>query len=95
MTACGCSRSAGAICALFATLAACVFVAEDSCRDGGGRVSDSAWACVMAAGSSTPLWSLVSPGALAVAALLVGVPVYFGVNAISRRIIASRGLPMD
>jgi phage/plasmid primase-like uncharacterized protein len=80
---------------LFAGLAACVFLAGDRCLDRGGRVSDTAWVCEMAAGASATLWSLVTPATVAAVILIVGVPVYFAVNAIGRRFIGACGLPVD
>lgn len=93
LTPCNCNRSLAALGGLFATLAACVLAAEAACRDGGGRVSDAAWACELASGASASLWSLVSPGAMALAALVVGVPVALVVNAIGKRFIVACGLP--
>ena len=95
MTPCGCNRSVAVLAGLFAGLAACVFLAGDSCLDRGGRVSDTAWVCEMAAGASATLWSLVTPATVATVILIVGVPVYFAVNAIGRRFIGACGLPVD
>ncbi len=92
MTACGCNRSVAVLCAFFASLAACAFLAEDACRDGGGRVSDVAWACENAAGALSPLWSLVTPGAIALAALAVGVPVFLAVDVAGRRVLSACGI---
>jgi hypothetical protein len=94
LSACGCNRSVAVLCGLFAGLAACVFLAEDICRDGGGRVSDAAWVCEMASGASASLWSLLSPGVAGLAILAVGIPVYFAVNAAGRRILVACGLPV-
>ncbi|HQZ45271.1 MAG TPA: hypothetical protein PK042_04100 [Usitatibacteraceae bacterium] len=90
MTPCACSRSVAVLCALFAGLAACAFIAEDACRDGGGRVSDTAWVCEMASGATASLWAVVPPGSAVLAALAVGVPVFLAVDAIGRRVIALR-----
>ncbi len=92
MTPCGCNRALAVLSGLFASLAACVVLAEIACRDAGGRVGDVAWACEMASGSSASLWSMVSAGTVALAALVVGVPVYFVVDALGRRLIAACGL---
>ncbi len=95
MTPCGCNRSVAVLAGLFAGLAACVLLAGDSCLDRGGRVSDTAWDCELAAGTSASLWSLVSPVTVAIVVLAVGIPVYFAVNAIGRRFITACGLPVD
>ena len=95
LTPCGCNRSLAILGGLFASLVTCVLLAEDSCRDGGGRASDVAWACETASGASASLWSLVSPGTIALAVLAVGVPVYFVVNVVGRRFIVACGLPVD
>jgi hypothetical protein len=83
---CGCIRSPGVIAALFATLAAIAFIAQDACLDAGGRLSDSAWTCETAAGATVSLWTLSSPTLMALAALVVGVPTYLAVNALVRRL---------
>lgn len=95
LSPCHCNRSLAVLGGLFATLAACVLVAEDVCRDGGGRVSDAAWACELASGGSASLWSLLSPGAVTLAALVVGVPVALAANAIGKRFIVACGLPAN
>ncbi len=95
LSPCGCNRSLAVLGALFASLAACVFLAEDACRDGGGRVSDTAWVCELAAGASPSLWSMLSPLAAGLAFVVVGVPVFLVVNAVGRRFIAACGLPVD
>jgi hypothetical protein len=95
LSPCHCNRSLAVLGGLFATLAACVLVAEGACRDGGGRVSDAAWACELASGASASLWSFVSPGTMALAALVVGVPVALVVNAAGRRFIIACGLPAN
>lgn len=92
LTPCNCNRSLAALGGLFATLAACVLVAEDACLDGGGVVSDAAWACELASGGSASLWSFVSPGGMALAALVVGVPVALVVSVIGKRFIVACGL---
>lgn len=86
MTACGCTRSVAVVCALFATLAAAAFLAEDRCLDAGGRVSEAAWVCEGLAGAGTSLWSLLSPAAVGVLAVAVGLPVYLLVDRIGRRL---------
>jgi hypothetical protein len=86
---CGCSRSLGVISAIFASLAVLALIAEDGCLDDGGRVSDVAWVCEVAAGASVSIWSLVSPFAISLVALGVGIPVYLGANAIGGRLIAA------
>lgn len=84
-TVCRCNRSLGVICAIFASLAVLALIAQDACLDSGGRVSDGAWVCEVASGASVNIWSLVSPLALFLVALGVGIPVYFGVNALGER----------
>jgi hypothetical protein len=90
-TVCRCNRSLGVISAIFASLAVLALIAQDGCLDGGGRVSDGAWVCEVASGVSVNIWSLVSPFAVGLVALGVGIPVYFGVNAIGGRFIAAYG----
>ena len=91
MPRCACSRSLGAICALFASIAVAALLAQDSCLDSGGRLSDAAWVCESASGTVVALWSLISPVAIGVVFLAVGLPVYLAVNAIGNRWIASYG----
>jgi hypothetical protein len=86
MEMCHCSRSLGVVSAIFAGLAALALIAQDRCLDGGGRVSDVAWVCEAASGVGVSVWSLVSPVAVGLVALAVGIPVYFGVNAMVRRL---------
>lgn len=88
---CRCNRSLGVITGLFASLAVLALIAQDECLDGGGRVSDVAWVCEMAAGSTVSLWTLVSPTMLAGVALGVGIPAYFLANAAGNRFIAALG----
>lgn len=95
LTPCRCNRSLAVLGGLFAALAACAFLAEDACLDGGGRVSDASWACELASGGAVSLWSLLSPSAVALGALAVGVPVAFVVNAIGKRFIVACGLPAN
>jgi hypothetical protein len=95
LTPCGCNRSVAVLAGLFASLAACAFLAEGACRDGGGRVSDAAWACELASGASASLWSQLSPWAYPLVAGLVGIPVFLAVNAVGRRLIVACGLPVD
>lgn len=95
LTPCGCNRSVAVLGALFASLAACVFLAEGACRDGGGRVSDSAWVCELASGASVSVWQYLPPLGAAIALVVVGVPVFLAVNAIGRRFISACGLPVD
>lgn len=95
LTPCRCNRSLAVLGGLFAALAACAFLAEDACLDRGGRVSDASWACELASGGAVSLWSLLSPSAVALAALAVGVPVAFVVNAIGKRFIVACGLPAN
>ena len=90
-TMCGCSRSLGAICAVFAGVAVAAFLAQDHCLDSGGRLSDTAWVCESASGTVISLWSLISPDAIGVIALAVGFPVYLAVSAIGNRWIAAYG----
>lgn len=84
---CGCTRSVGAVCALFAALATGSLLAGRRCAEGGGRVSDATWVCELASGGASSLWSLVSPLDAAIAILLVGVPVYLAANAGARRLM--------
>jgi len=95
LSPCNCNRSLAVLGALFASLAACVFLAEDACRAGGGRVSDTAWVCELAAGASPSLWSMLSPLAAGLAFVVVGVPVFLVVDAVGRRFLAACGLRMD
>jgi hypothetical protein len=90
-TVCRCNRSLGAVSAIFASLAVLAFIAEDGCMDGGGRLSDVAWVCEVASGTSVSIWSLVSPFAISLVAVGIGIPVYFGANAIGGRLIAAYG----
>lgn len=92
MTPCACNRALAALCGLFASLAACILLAEYACRDAGGRVSEAAWACATATGSSVPLWSTVPAAWLAVAALGIGIPVALAAGALGRRVIRACGL---
>ena len=85
MTGCRCHRSLGAISAVFASLAVLAYLAQDGCLDAGGRVSDAAWVCEAAAGITVGIWSFVSPTMIGLVALVVGIPVYFGVNELARR----------
>lgn len=95
LTPCRCNRSLAVLGALFASLAACLFLAEGACREGGGRVSDAAWVCELASGASVSLWQLLTPANAAIALGVVGVPVFLVVNAIGRRFITACGLPVD
>ena len=95
LTPCRCNRSLAVLGGLFAALSACAFLAEDACLDLGGRVSDASWACELASGGAVSLWSLLSPSAVALGALAVGVPVAFVVNAIGKRFIVACGLPAN
>ena len=88
---CRCNRSIGVISAIFASLGVLAFIAQDGCLDSGGRVSDAAWVCEVASGVTVNIWSFVSPLAVGLVALGVGVPVYFGVNAMGGRFIAAYG----
>ena len=89
--ACRCGHSVAAVCALFASLAAAAFLAEDGCLDAGGRVSDSAWTCELASGAMQSLWSQLTPALVLFVIALVGLPVYFAVDALARRLIANPG----
>lgn len=95
LSPCGCNRSVAILGGLFASLAACLLVAEGGCVDAGGRLSEAAWTCEMASGASASLWTLVSPWTLVLVALAVGVPVFLAVDAIGRRFIVACGLPVD
>jgi hypothetical protein len=95
LSPCGCNRSLAVLGALFSGLAACVFLAEGTCLDRGGVVSDAAWLCELSSGTSVSLWNLLSPAGAALAIAVVGLPVYFVVNAIGRRFISACGLPVD
>jgi hypothetical protein len=85
---CRCGRSLALICALFASLAAAVLLAEDHCLDGGGRVSGAAWMCELGPGASQSLWTQVSPASVAFVVLAVGLPTYLVVAAVARRWLA-------
>lgn len=91
--ACRCSRSLAIVCALFSSLAVAGFLAEDRCRDAGGRVSDVAWVCELAGGVLHPLWAGLSLSRVTLVFLAVGVPVYLVVDALGRRWIGGRGKP--
>ena len=95
LSPCNCNRSLAVLGGLFASLAACAFLAEDICLDRGGRVSDAAWACALASGADVSLWSLLSPSGMALATLAVGVPVALVVNAVGKRFIVACGLPAN
>lgn len=84
---CGCTRSVAAVCALFAALATGSLLAGNRCVEGGGRVSDVTWACELASGGASSLWSLVSMLDAVIAILVVGVPVYLAANAAARRMM--------
>lgn len=88
-TTCRCNRSLGVISAIFASLAVLALIAENGCLDSGGRVGDAAWVCEAASGASANIWSFVSPFAMGLVALGVGIPLYFGVNALGGRFIAA------
>lgn len=83
---CHCSRAPGAISAIFASLAVLALIAQDGCLEGGGRVSDVAWVCEAASGAGVNVWSLVSPLAMGLVAVGVGIPVYLAVNLVVRRL---------
>jgi len=85
---CRCGQSLAVICAIFASLAAAVLLAEDRCLDGGGRVSDAAWMCELGPGAFQSLWTQVSPVSVALVVLAVGVPTYLVVAALARRWLA-------
>lgn len=90
-TVCRCHRSLGVISAISASLAVLALIAEDGCWDSGGRVSDVAWDCEVASGASVNIWSLVSPFVIGLVVVGIGIPVYFGANAIGGRFIAAYG----
>ena len=83
-TKCGCNRSFGVICGIFAGIGVALLLAQSRCLDIGGRLSDTAWTCEASPGAVSSLWVLVSPGIVMVA-VLGGVAVYFGVSAFARR----------
>ena len=91
LTKFGCNHSLGVICGIFASIAVASFLAEDQCLDRGGRVSDTAWSCETAAGAIESLWALVTPGAVALVIVAIGIPVYFAVVAVGRRWIFAHG----
>lgn len=78
---CACHHSLAVVCALFATLAAAAWLAQDACLDRGGRLGEVAWSCEASTGALTSLWLFVTPG-MAALALLVGIPVYLAVRRI-------------
>lgn len=59
-------------------------LAESSCLNEGGRLSDVPWICERA-DSMISLWSLVSVHTALLSILVVGVPMYLAVTAIGRR----------
>jgi hypothetical protein len=81
---CGCNHSLAVICGVFAGIAVALFLAGNRCLDAGGRLSDTAWTCEAAPGAVSSLWSLMTPGIVAVT-VFVGIAVYFAVIAIGRR----------
>ena len=83
-TKCGCNHSLALICGAFASMAVALFLAEDRCLEGGGRLSDAAWSCRDASGAVGSLWGLVTPGTAAVA-VVVGIAVYLAASALGRR----------
>lgn len=87
LSACGCTRSVAFVSALFAGLAAAALLAESRCLEAGGRIGDSAWICLGAAGASDSIWSLVSPMAAGLVVLAVGAPVFLLVDLLGRRLI--------
>lgn len=72
-------------------MAAALFLAEDRCLRAGGRVSDAAWSCETASGVVQSLWSFVTPGIIALAVLVIGIPVYLAVAVLGRRWIFRYG----
>ena len=87
---CGCNHSLAIICGIFAGAGAALFLAEGRCLDTGGRLSDTAWTCEVASGAISSLWGLITPG-ITVAAVFVGIPVYFAVIVFGRRWIFRYG----
>jgi hypothetical protein len=85
MPGCGCNHSFAVICAVFASMAAALFLAEDRCLHSGGAVSDAAWICEAASGVVQSLWSFVTPGILVLVVVVIGIPVYFAVMTVTRR----------
>lgn len=83
---CGCQRSFGVVCAILAAIGAALLLAGERCTAAGGRLSDSAWVCLGDSGTVTLLWSFVTPGIGALAAVLAGVPAYFLAAALVRRL---------
>ena len=81
---CGCIHSLAATCGAFAGMLVALFIAQDACLAGGGRVSDAAWSCEAASGAIGSLWALVTPGSTALA-ILAAVVAYFAVAAVARR----------
>ena len=79
------------LCGVFASMAVATLLAEDTCLDAGGRVSDTAWACETASGVTSSLWALMTPATFGIVVVVVGLPVYFVVNAIGRRWIVAHG----
>ncbi len=82
---CGCTRSLAVVCALFAGLAAALFLAQDACLDAGGKLSDAAWACELASGAAS-LWTLVAPAQAGFVLVAVVVPVFLVVDVLGRRL---------
>lgn len=88
-------RSVAAVCALFAALATAAIVAQRRCQDYGGRVSEAAWSCETGQGAVASLWTFVSPEILGLAALAVGIPVYWIVNFLGQRWLARAARPPE
>lgn len=91
---CGCNHSLAVICGLFAGMAVVLVLAEDRCRDSGGRVSDAAWSCESGSGVVRSLWDFGTPGMLAVA-LCAGLAVYAVVSVAGRRWLFRYGKRRD
>lgn len=88
---CRCNRSLAVLCALFAGIAVATLIAEDRCLDAGGRLSDSAWICETASGTTASLWTLLNPTTIGLVVAAVGVPVFWVINAIGERRTVANG----
>ena len=83
-TRCGCNYSLAVICGLFTGIGVALYLAQDRCLDGGGRVSNAAWSCEGISGAASSLWELVTPGITAVV-VFAGILVFLAVAAFGRR----------
>jgi hypothetical protein len=83
-TKCGCSDSLAVICGVFGGGAVVLLLAEDRCLDAGGKLSDFAWTCQTAPGTTSSLWALATPGIITTATI-VGFLIYLALRVLGRR----------